>query len=138
MTELQIGDDAAAINWGGGWRTPTDNDWAELLNNTYREYIYDYPYCGIVFTGKNDETMYLPINNWYDGDYVIARKPAGRYWENTLSHAVLSRMPYYSDSDCEDAKCMDFTVTRDDKVECRFLDYSRYCGMGIRPVHSRK
>ena len=34
LTTLEASDDAATVNIGGGARTPTDDDWQELLDNT--------------------------------------------------------------------------------------------------------
>lgn len=41
-TTLDITDDAAAINWGGNWVMPTEDDWQELLDNCYCEYVTSY------------------------------------------------------------------------------------------------
>lgn len=41
-TTLDITDDAAAVNWGAKWVMPTEDDWSELLNNCYCEYVTSY------------------------------------------------------------------------------------------------
>ena len=34
LTMLQVMDDAATVNWGNDWRTPTYDEWIELFENT--------------------------------------------------------------------------------------------------------
>ena len=87
MVVLLLEDDAAYVNWGGGWRMPTDMEWAELLNNCTWEWATLNGVCGkLVTSNSNGNSIFLPaagcrLNNtrlWDERFY-------GYYWSSTLN-----------------------------------------------------
>lgn len=49
-------DDAATVNWGKGWRTPTNEEWAELIDNCTWTKVSN----GYNVTGNNGNSIFLP------------------------------------------------------------------------------
>ena len=62
LRRLVASDDAATVNWGEGWRTPTNNEFYELVSECSWE---ETTYCGtigILFTGINGNSVFLPTH----------------------------------------------------------------------------
>lgn len=93
---LQAEDDAARVNWGGDWRTPTEAEWQELRDNCYLLFTEDYnrlPFTdkyqkfGIVVLSKDyTKKIFLPANGMYNSrtgslDVTGVR---GYYWSSTF------------------------------------------------------
>ena len=59
---LDLEDDAAYVNWGPDWYTPTSTQWEELLYTCSWSFIYDddYNVIGCVATGPNENSIYFP------------------------------------------------------------------------------
>lgn len=59
---LQPEDDAATVNWGSDWRTPTMEDWRELYSADWEwvEYYDGERNYGYIITGPNGNTIFLP------------------------------------------------------------------------------
>ena len=78
--ELELEDDAAYVNWGNQWRTPTKEQFDELLNEcewtqtTYRNVN------GYEVTGPNGNTIFLPETGWRIDDMLL---DGGAYWSRT-------------------------------------------------------
>ena len=69
LTVLETTDDAATVNWGNEWRTPTKDEYNELINNTNIEWVENYNETsikGYKITNKNDASKYifLPAAGW--------------------------------------------------------------------------
>ena len=74
LTLLQPEDDAATANLGENYRTPTKEDWQELVEectwwvatkkNEYNNTVIDY----WKVVGPNGNFIILPSTGWYDGD----------------------------------------------------------------------
>jgi len=78
LTELQNSDDAAYVNWGAKWRTPTKEDWIELKNS-----------CSLSWTSKNGVNGYLVTSNSNGNTIflpILKGEIAGRYWSATRGH----------------------------------------------------
>ena len=82
-TELEPADDAVAVNWGNGWRMPTDDDFDELYKNTTYEWTEINGVEGRLLTGSNGNSIFLPTTGFYLDDKIIC-KNLGVYWSNTL------------------------------------------------------
>lgn len=120
LTNLQGSDDAATINWGEGWQTPTKEQWEELLLNSKFTKVNRNGVEGKLFE-MNGNGIFLPAagclwnNDLFDvGNY-------GGYWSRSLDiESPENAWYYYFDSiDCID-------------VDCRFGGFS------VRPVRSAK
>ena len=84
LTILQAGDDAATAKWGSGWRTPTREEWEELIRNTGQSWITRNGVKGTLFTASNGRSIFIPAagihggSNFYNDDF-------GEYWSSSLS-----------------------------------------------------
>ena len=72
---LQSSDDAATANWGNDWRTPTYNEWNELLAYCLRTMTTQNGKNGILFTAPNGNSIFLPEHG-FGG--------SGSYWSSSL------------------------------------------------------
>ncbi len=118
---LEAADDAAAVNWGGNWRMPTDAEWTELCEKCTWTWTSNYNGTGVAgyeVKASNGNSIFLPAAGFcycggldYAGSY-------GRYWSSSL----------YADSPSR-AWYVDFCsgyVSRD--------YYRRDYGRSVRPV----
>ena len=132
LTTLQAIDDAATINWGGGWHTPTQAQLEELLRFTIQQVTYqqatngqdtwDFP-VGLTLTGLSQNNIYFPFRDLnYLGVYPDGI--AAAYWTNTLAG--------YSD---DSAVTLDlgFDIEHDEMMG-RINGQDRKRGLYIRPV----
>ena len=65
---LELEDDVAHVILGGKWRMPTDDEWAELLNNCTRTWTDNYNGTGVKgrivtsnIEGYKDKSIFLPL-----------------------------------------------------------------------------
>lgn len=77
-------DDAATVNWGGDWQTPSRSDWEELINNCTNEWITTENANGRLFTAPNGNTLFLPAAGIY-GDNIGGFESHAHYWMNELT-----------------------------------------------------
>lgn len=82
LTILQPGDDAATANYGG--RTPTNDEWRELKENTTHKWMTINEVNGLRFTGTNGNSLFLPAAGYYRLRYLFADNDYGYYWSNSL------------------------------------------------------
>ncbi len=83
LTTLQPGDDAATANYGG--RTPTEDEWHELVVHTTCQKTTQNGVNGIRFTGSNGNSIFLPaaghrLLSWFE--YGGSN---GYYWSNLIA-----------------------------------------------------
>lgn len=102
-TQLDPEDDAATVNLGANWRTPTYAEWQELVENCSYEFMttddataYDWrgdrPIRGLKLTSKKagytDKWIFLPGAGHRSGTNIVGFKPAegcaGTYLSSTL------------------------------------------------------
>jgi hypothetical protein len=84
-TELDLADDAAYVNWGSGWRMPSQTQLQELINNCTSEWTTRNGVNGRLFTSNiNGASVFLPAAGyrWY-GELDNAGS-YGLYWSRTL------------------------------------------------------
>lgn len=116
LTALQTGDDPATANWGNGWRTPSKEQWVELLANTTNQWTMKDGVSGRLFTSlKNTATLFLPVacDSWFNYYH-----PIGIYW----SRSLLIGCPSFAWTFCYGSG------------GC-FMNFSfRYSGFAVRPV----
>lgn len=83
LTMLQVGDDAATANWGKGWRTPTEEQWDELIDNTTSTWTTQNGVEGIRFTASNGRTLFLPAAGIRWGSEFYFDGLDGFYWSSS-------------------------------------------------------
>ncbi len=122
LITLEAADDAAAVNWGGKWRMPTDAEWTELREKCTWTWTSNYNGTGVagyeVKSQINGNSIFLPAagSRYYD-DLNYAGS-GGDYWSSSL-YADGPRGAWYVDFYSDG-------VNRDDG--------SRYYGRSVRPV----
>ena len=84
LTTLEASDDAATVNVGGKARTPTKDEWQELMDNTTSTWITRNGVNGRLLTAPNGKSIFLPAAGFRDGSSLIATGEDGFYWSSTL------------------------------------------------------
>lgn len=92
-TVLEANEDAATVNWGGSWRTPTEADWTWLRENCTWAWQDDYNGKGgmLITSDINGNTIFLPAAGYYDKD-GFKGVDYSYYWSSTLN--MLFNDPY--------------------------------------------
>ena len=130
LIELQPADDAASRNWGEGWRTPTEAELKELIDNCEKEWMVINGQPGCLFTSKkNNNHLFFPAaGGSYYSDHDIGLNEKGWYISSTLveDRPFESKMLYIGSTN-ENASKGEASITRGDR------DY----GLVIRPVYVR-
>ena len=118
LTRLQPGDDAATVNWGGDWRTPTEEEWAWLTNDNNCTWTKSYnPYGYTVTSRINGNSIFLPL--------------AGYYWEQPNSNYT----GYYWSSDLSSTYLYEARMRMFDSGSTNSMtDSNRSVGRSVRPV----
>ena len=118
---LDLSDDAAYVNWGPDWYTPTQEQWEELKDNCTWSFVYDEDdnVIGCCVTGPNGNSIVFPSreNTYYfnsfsymcsllpkpdRGDYRRAllfhnlNFDANEAWSSELGNHISSSYYYYS------------------------------------------
>ena len=124
VTELSIYDDAATMNWGGNWVTPSYDQLVELVDNNYTTQTWTTRggVNGCLITSKsNGKSIFLPANGfygWYGGSSLEYLSYRCNYWSSSLGITdPRAAQSYWLDEE-----------------GCYVTYTSRYFGMGIRPV----
>ena len=84
-TELDPEDDAAYVNWGENWRIPTCDQFEELKTECTWTWTTLDGVKGQLVTGRNGNTMFLPVAGGRWGDYFYDVGLWGYYWPLTLN-----------------------------------------------------
>lgn len=121
LTILESGDDAATVNWGNGWHTPTKEQWQELKDYTTCAWTIQNDVYGRVFYG-NGQSLFLPAAGgyWVDGLHVAGSN--GYYWSSSL----YTDGPYSAWDFCFDSGVYYMSY------------YNRFIGQSVRAVRSAK
>ena len=82
LTILQPGDDAATANYGG--RTPTKEEWQELINNTTAQWTMRNGVNGRLFTSSNGNSLFLPVAGYRWDSSLNFAGSRGFYWSSSL------------------------------------------------------
>ena len=123
LTTLQAGDDPATAKWGSGWRTPSEEQWEELLSNTTGQWTMQNGVEGYLFTSKkNGNSVFLPA--------------AGRRWDSELEDAG-SDAYYWSRSLYTDDYPFYAWNLYFSSYECFMYYYYRNRGFSVRPVREK-
>ena len=84
LTTLLPVDDAATANIGQGARTPTKDEWQELLDNTTCEWTTSNGVAGHRYTSTNGHSIFLPDAGSRINDYSDGEGYNGNYWSSSL------------------------------------------------------
>lgn len=118
-TELDLEDDAAYMNWGEGWRMPSDAQLTELRTNCIWTWTTQNGKNGYLVKSKNNgASLFLPAAGYYYDSSLYDAGSNGYYWSRSLySGYSLSAYYVYFNSG---------GVLRDGN--------GRYYGRSVRPV----
>ena len=84
-TYLESIDDVAYVNWGGGWRTPSNEELRELIQHcTWTWSTIDDKEGFIVSSRTNSNSIFLPAAGYNYGTSRL--EGGGCYWSSTLSY----------------------------------------------------
>lgn len=114
-TVLESSDDAANVNWGGSWRTPTNEEFANLLNQDNFEWKYDDAKKGFSVTSKI---------SGYEGNSIFF-KSKENYWSSTRWGGEKNAYILYvgTSMNTQDGECTRVGLT-----------LWRHNGVNVRPV----
>ncbi|MBO4875331.1 MAG: InlB B-repeat-containing protein [Bacteroidales bacterium] len=117
-TALTVGDDAAAANWGNGWRMPTSEQLRELYEHCMVVWTVQNGVNGQLFTADNGKSIFIPAAGFRHEGSPTDVGSAGFVWSSSLyaEHA---------------SEAWILQITADD---CGLVDESRYEGLAVRPV----
>lgn len=119
---LQSCDDAATINWGEDWQTPTLEQFEELLENCKLEWTEKNNIGRQLITGPNGNSIFLPAaGNTSDLSFSYS-KPEGFYW----SASADPDQPIY-------VKFLTISSDYNDLI----VGDTRNVGMSVRPVRKQ-
>lgn len=84
-TTLEAMDDAAAYNWGGSWRMPTDEELDELKTQCTWTWTTRYGISGYEVKSKsNGNAIFLPAAGYCENTYLRRAGSRGYYWTSSL------------------------------------------------------
>lgn len=84
LTILQAMDDAATAALAGGARTPTKEEWEELINNTTSEWTTVNGVKGNKLTAANGNSIFLPAAGLKVNSMLVCDGSGGFYWTSSL------------------------------------------------------
>jgi len=88
IKNLQPEDDVASIIMGGNWHIPTKKQFDELLTlkNEWVENYNDTGINGRLFTGKNGNTLFLPVSGYMKDNKKYDENLRGLYHCTMINH----------------------------------------------------
>jgi len=90
LTELDYTDDAAFVNWGRTWRTPSMEQFKELINSDYTTSEWtsvNGVYGRKITSKKNGNSIFLPAAGQYTDAVSSGDQTYGYYWSRTLAES---------------------------------------------------
>ena len=125
LAELLPEDDAATVNWGENWQTPSYSQLMELFNSSYTtsEWTTQNDVNGYMITSKsNGKHIFLPAAGMCNGTNLGEEGSGGRYWAREVN-----------EWDSNNALSIYFNRTR---IETDAVENStwRCFGFSVRPV----
>lgn len=121
LTVLEASDDAATVNWGMGWRTPTYEELKELSDNTSKIWTTENGVQGWRCSSSNGGSIFLPAGGYYASSEINL---AGcvNYWSSSLK----TDLPMSAHYLIADSDSFDYTSS-----------LPRRFGANVRPVCNR-
>ena len=111
LTILQPGDDAATANYSGGARTPTTEEWGELMHYTTDSWTTQNGVNGRLFTATNGNSIFLPATGWRSNSSLSGDGSYGLYWSSLRSTVFprrAERLEFNSNSSVRSSQYRDF------------------------------
>ena len=119
---IQPSDDAATVNWGEGWRTPTDGESGELLHQCSHTWVTRDGVNGLLIAGTNGNSIFLPAGGlqgvWSENEdfhesFQVGH--SGQYWTNSIDwdYSYFGSefyFPYGSDGMSRNMRCYGLLV----------------------------
>ena len=117
--------DTATQVLGGKWITPDQDDWVELINNSDIEWTTQNGVNGILVTGPNGKSIFLPAAGFYSPGAKAYKQQGtyGHYWSSEIK-------PRYSYENTV-AVCLDFSSNLSKMSQ---NDQSYWFGCSVRPI----
>ncbi len=85
VEQLLASDDAASVNWGNGWQTPSCDEMQELVDNCSIAWASQNGVNGYVFTGPSGNSIFLPATGYYTNSTIAgAGSFSCGYWANSI------------------------------------------------------
>ena len=121
-TILDAEDDAAYVNWGHGWRMPTDAEWTELRSNcSWSSPVHKNETVGFEVTSNiNGNSIFLPAAGFCSNSISSLNRYCDDYWSSTLYVSNPSYAAYFY------AYAWGGNIANS--------GWPRYRGMSVRPV----
>lgn len=128
---LEPSDDAATVNWGNEWCMPTQDQWAELFENTPYIMTTQNGVFGCQFTASNGNTLFLPADGDSNSNDFNFNTNEGYYW--TSNHV---RQAMDSPSYAWSCKFWHIDSYHGDSYSACFQDHRSHL-LCVRPVANR-
>ncbi len=81
---LEASDDAATVNWGSPYRTPTSDELTELQNYCTWTWVTIGGVPGHKVTGSTGNSIFLPAGGFRSDTRLLLKEEYGYYWASTL------------------------------------------------------
>lgn len=124
LTALVAADDAAALRLGNGARTPSFDDWLELIEHTAAVWTTLDGVSGCRFMGANGNSIFLPAAGCATGADTSYTGALGFYWSSSLA-------------DDPDGAWSLYFGEEHGVLSCGLDAYDRYRGQPVRAVRPR-
>ncbi len=136
LTVLEPVDDAATVKWGNGARTPTLDEWYELMENTIGKVDTLNGVSGYRFTATNGNSIFLPAAGAYMGGQFEGWEDYSPDWSKVLDNA--NKWGYYWASTLNTYSPKGIIGFFFSSTGCYVQGYAggRYMGYSVRPVRS--
>ena len=119
--ELEVEDDAAAVNWGSSWRMPSVSKIDELYRYTTHTWTNINGINGMLITGTNGNSIFLPAAG--ERKNTLSWDGICYYWANQVRISM--------DFDSNDAWYLEAQSTGEIHQNCYMY---RYIGLPVRPI----
>ncbi len=131
LQTLQAEDDLATVTWGDAWRTPTNEEFQELMESCTIDYTAEENGVkGVRLTsnieGYTDKSIFLPLTGWKQDNNLLNSDKLCSYWSST----VYGMFPAFAVSG-------EFWLSGDYAQSCQRSGTYRYLGKPVRAVTAK-
>jgi len=93
-TILEASDDAATVNWGSPYRTPTSDELTELKDYCTWTWVTVGGIPGYKVTGSNGNSIFLPAGGFFIETQALLKGEYGYYWTSALDDSYYAGAQY--------------------------------------------